>query len=144
MNVTHASRVMMVAAVCGVLGAGGAVFAQAKNQWEGIYTADQARRGQALYADACAVCHGATLTGGEMAPALTGSGFDSGWNGFTVADLVERTRSTMPQDKPGSLTRAQVVDIVAFMLSKNDAPVGQTELPSAADQLAAITFAPRP
>jgi mono/diheme cytochrome c family protein len=29
----------------------------------------QAKRGEALYAQTCANCHGATLAGGEMAPA---------------------------------------------------------------------------
>ena len=33
--------------------------------WDGVYTEEQAGRGQALYAKECASCHGASLSGGE-------------------------------------------------------------------------------
>jgi hypothetical protein len=47
----------------------------------------------------------------------------------------------MPQDKPGSLGRQQAADLVAYMLSVNKAPAGQTELPGDADLLKAIAIA---
>ena len=113
-----------------------------KSVWDGVYTQEQANRGKALYSTECASCHGAELTGGEMAPGLAGGEFISGWDGLTVGDLFERIRISMPQDKPGSLGRQQAADIVAYILSFNKAPAGQTELPGDADQLKTVTIAP--
>ena len=58
--------------------------------------------------------------------------------GVPVGDLVERIRVSMPQDKPGSLSLQQNVDVVAFILKFNMAPAGQVELPRDADALKAI------
>src|SRR5260370_22784361 len=76
-----------------------------RSVWDGVYTAEQAKRGQGLYNTQCASCHGDTLGGGESAPALAGAEFMSNWSGLTVGDLFERTRTSMPQSKPGSLSR---------------------------------------
>jgi mono/diheme cytochrome c family protein len=97
--------------------------------WAGVYTGEQANRGAALYREACASCHGPTLLGGEMAPALVGSDFMSNWNGLTVGDLVERIRVSMPQNDPGSLSRQRTAGLVAYLLQANRFPAGQTELP---------------
>jgi hypothetical protein len=48
----------------------------------------------------------------------------------------------MPQDKPGSLSRQQTTDIVAYVLGFNKAPAGQTDLPSDAELLKAIKIVP--
>ena len=116
------------------------VLAQEKSVWDGIYTDAQAQRGKQLYSDACASCHGPELTGGEMAPPLVGGDFTSDWNGLTVGDLFERIRISMPQNAPGSLTGQQNADILAFMLSVNKFPVGETELAKDAMMLKAIKF----
>src|SRR5258708_8647635 len=44
--------------------------------WAGIYTAEQTKRGEALYAQRCARCHAPDLTGGEIAPALYNEDFN--------------------------------------------------------------------
>jgi mono/diheme cytochrome c family protein len=93
-----------------------------------VYTPDQAKRGDALYRQQCASCHGTALTGGESAPPLAGGEFLSNWNGLTVGDLFERIRISMPADRPGKLTREQNADILAFILSMNQFPSGKTEL----------------
>jgi mono/diheme cytochrome c family protein len=103
--------------------------------WDGVYTAEQAKRGQALYNQHCAHCHGDTLGGGEMAPPLAGGNFQSNWNGLSVADLFDRTRISMPQDKPGKLSREVNSDILAYVFSANQYPAGQTELPKASEVL---------
>src|SRR5262245_26030202 len=100
-----------------------------KNVWEGVYTQEQAKRGRAVFTDQCASCHGTELNGGEMAPPLAGSAFMSNWDGETVGNLAERIRITMPQGKEGSLSRQQVVDIIAAVLFANEIPAGTTELP---------------
>jgi mono/diheme cytochrome c family protein len=111
-----------------------------KSVWDGIYTEEQATRGKALYSTECASCHGAELTGGEMAPGLAGGEFISGWDGLTVGDLFERIRISMPQNAPGSLSGQQNADILAFMFSVNKFPAGSTDLPKEAGILKQIKF----
>ena len=108
--------------------------------WDGIYTEEQAKRGQALYAQECASCHGGELTGGEMAPPLAGGEFLAGWDGLTVGDLFERIRISMPQNAPGSLSGQQNADIMAFMFSTQKFPAGTTELAKDAGILKQIKF----
>ena len=105
---------------------------------DGVYTQDQEKKGHDLYSQHCAVCHGNNLEGGEEAPALAGGDFISNWNGLTVGDLFERIRTTMPQNKPQSLSREVDASILAFILSANKFPPGQGELSSQTEQLKLI------
>ena len=109
---------------------------------DAVFTAEQAKRGEVLYQFICARCHGTALTGIEAAPPLAGAAFTASWTGAPMSDLFERIRVSMPQDKPGSLSRQQSADVVAYILSFNKAPAGQTEMPGDADALKAITIAP--
>jgi mono/diheme cytochrome c family protein len=99
-----------------------------RSAWDGVYTEEQARRGEELCAQECASCHGAELTGNDEAPALAGPAFLANWDGLTVGDLAERVRRTMPPNKLGRLTRQQIVDILGHMLKANGFPAGKTEL----------------
>ena len=117
-----------------------AALAQASSVWDGVYTDDQAKRGQPLYNKYCASCHGEQLTGGEDSPPLTGGAFLANWNGLTVGDLFERIRVSMPQNRPGQLTRQQNADILAFVLSANQFPPGKTELAPDTERLKQIRF----
>jgi mono/diheme cytochrome c family protein len=101
----------------------------AKTVWDGVYTQEQAKEGQGLYNESCSSCHGDTLMGGESAPALAGGEFLSNWNGLTLGDLFERIRTTMPQNRPGSLSREKNAAILAYMLSVSQFPAGKTALP---------------
>jgi mono/diheme cytochrome c family protein len=114
--------------------------AESRSVWDGVYTEDQAKRGEAIYRKECAACHGAVLTGGESAPPLTGGPFLANWNGLTMGDLFDRIRKTMPQTNPGRLTRQQDADILAFMLSVNKFPAGKTELYRQSEMLKEIRF----
>jgi S-disulfanyl-L-cysteine oxidoreductase SoxD len=96
--------------------------------WDGVYTAEQTRRGEAAYLSACASCHGTALEGGDMTPPLLGGVFTSNWNDLTVGDLFERIRTTMPLDNPGRLSRQQNADAIAFILKANGWPAGAAEL----------------
>lgn len=109
-----------------------------RSVWDGVYTADQAKRGETAYATNCAACHGDQLTGGEMAPPLAGGEFLSNWNGLTMGDLFDRIRTTMPAGKPGSLSRETNADIAAFILSFNKFPAGALELPHQSEVLKQI------
>ena len=98
--------------------------------WDGVYTRAQADRGRSLYNASCASCHGEQLNGGEIAPRLAGGEFLSNWNGLTVGQLFERTRTGMPPGSPGKVSRDAKVDIIAYVLSSNSFPAGERELPS--------------
>jgi mono/diheme cytochrome c family protein len=113
--------------------------------WDGVYTEAQSKRGQALYNERCASCHSDSLAGGESATALVGGSFEAGWNDLTVADLFERTRISMPQDKPGSLSRQQVADVLAYIFDVNKFPKGEKELDKSLPALKAIKLVmPKP
>jgi S-disulfanyl-L-cysteine oxidoreductase SoxD len=118
--------ILLAAAAFGVLLSGWQPAA--KTVWDGVYTREQAQRGQPLYKQYCASCHGDNLEGIEMAPALTGGEFLDQWAGQTMGDLFERIRATMPRDKPGRLSRDINADITAYMLSFNQFPAGEAEL----------------
>jgi S-disulfanyl-L-cysteine oxidoreductase SoxD len=119
-----------------------ALIAQAPaSVWDGVYTGEQAQRGDAVYRQNCASCHGDHLQGKRpQTPALTGSGFKGNWNGETVDDLFEKIQTAMPADKPGTLSRQQNADVLAFMLKANEFPGGETGLPTDAAKLKQIRF----
>lgn len=102
---------------------------QSRSVWDGVYTKEQALRGEALYAEHCASCHGGSLAGAEMAPPLTGLTFNANWDGLTVGDLFDVIRVSMPQDDPSKLGAQQKADILAHILSVGKFPAGTTELP---------------
>jgi mono/diheme cytochrome c family protein len=106
-----------------------------RSVWDGVYTEAQAERGRPLYNEHCASCHADTLMGGEMSPPLAGGDFLSNWNGLTLAELFERIRTTMPQNKAGKLPREVNADITAYILSVNKFPAGKTEMPHSAEFL---------
>ena len=113
---------------------------QPKTVWDGVYTAEQADRGATLYSEHCSRCHGDGLNGVEAAPPLTGDTFNSNWEGVALSDLFERMRSSMPQDKPGSLSRAQNADLLAHMLKTGGFPAGSIPLEPQAGALTQIRF----
>jgi len=125
----------------GAIGGRGAVAGQAlQSQWDRVYSLPQAKRGETLYVQNCAACHAVDLTGGEIAPALTGGEFAATWNELTLGDLFERIRVSMPQNDPTSLSRAQKADILAYVLFKGSYPDGEAELPSQTEVLRTISF----
>jgi quinoprotein glucose dehydrogenase len=111
-----------------------------KTTWDKVFTAEQASRGEKLYADNCASCHGESLGGVEMAPPLAGDTFNSNWEGVALNDLFERMRTSMPQNRPGSLSRAQNADILAHMLKVGGFPAGDIALDGQAGALTQIKF----
>ena len=120
--------------------AGAAQAPEKRSVWSGVYSEEQAKRGETLYVQHCSSCHGTTLEGGEMAPPLAGGAFNSNWNDLTLGDIVERIRITMPASSPGSLSRPQATDILAFMLSVGGFPAGKAELPRELENLKQISF----
>jgi mono/diheme cytochrome c family protein len=115
---------------------------QPRTARDGVYTDAQAKRGQALYTDRCAQCHGATL-GGDIAPPLVGNEFLGNWAGVPLADLVDKIKNTMPADDPGKLTERQSADIVTYILQVGRFPAGPAELASDAAALKLVTLPPQ-
>jgi S-disulfanyl-L-cysteine oxidoreductase SoxD len=112
----------------------------ARTVWSGVFTAAQADRGGDVYAQSCANCHGGGLEGADMSPALAGAAFMASWNDLTLGDLFERIRISMPADRPGTLSRQQMTDVIAFVLRSNQFPTGATELPTETPALRAMKF----
>jgi mono/diheme cytochrome c family protein len=123
-----------------VAGALRQVSAQEKSQWDGIYTAEQAKRGEVVYNDTCVPCHGPDLGGSDLAPALAGNEFAANWNNLKIGDLYNRVSQSMPLSAPGSLTAQQYADVIAFMLEKGSAPAGTTELATTKEPLDSIKY----
>ena len=108
---------------------------------QGIYTEAQAKRGLVFYQDFCEACHGPALAGDTAAP-LVGPKFEELWIGKTYRDLFEKIRVTMPPDAPGTITRQQIAAIIAYKLSLDRFPPGQTELTTDIAVLRTIPIAP--
>jgi len=109
--------------------------ASATTVWAGLYTEDQAKRGEVVSNKLCVSCHGPDLSGGEAGPTLVGLEFLGNWNALSIGDFFDRVHATMPADAPGSLTPQQTSDVTAYVLKLNKFPAGQTELPT---ELAAL------
>ncbi len=104
--------------------------------------------GEALYATACASCHGVGGVGG-IAPNPTLVGRDSAAEGFRFASnpaltktignywpyattLFDYIRRAMPQATPGTLTDDQVYALTAYLLAANQVIPTSTTLDAAA------------
>jgi S-disulfanyl-L-cysteine oxidoreductase SoxD len=99
-----------------------------KSASDGIYSDAQGKRGKTAYDRSCAACHGADLSGDQSVPPLAGDAFMAHWIGQDVIDLFGRIQTSMPQDRPGSLSPEACVDIIAYLLQENDFPSGADEL----------------
>ena len=112
--------------------------------WSGVYSAEQAKRGQASANRSCATCHNADLTGGQDGPSLVGRETLDAWSALTLGDLFNRIRTTMPADAPQTLSAQETADILAYVLSLNKCPAGEKDLPSDAAALGQVRITSRP
>src|SRR5690349_19552194 len=93
-----------------------------KSVWQGVYTEEQATRGDTEHQNNCSSCHGTEKYSGEN--------FTKNWVGRTVFDLFDQIKTTMPDDNPGGLSAQQYKDVVAYILKTNGFPAGTDSLPS--------------
>jgi mono/diheme cytochrome c family protein len=89
---------------------------------DGVYTREQALRGQDVYAGNCKSCH--------TPESHTGVLFTSKWNGKPLLELYLYVRELMPKSDPGTLTPEEYAAVVAYMLRMNRLPVGDDDLPT--------------
>ena len=111
-----------------------------RGRGDGIYTADQAHRGEALYKKQCTSCHGDALDGAGPYPPLSGNDSSPNTRASPRCNLYDMIQKLMPATAPGSLSRPEAADLFAYILSFNKFPAGKTELPSDADSLKKLTF----
>ena len=106
------------------------------------YTEDQFERGEVLYQKECALCHGLELDDGA-APAIVGSTFRKTWSmlGANVAELYNRIATTMPPRQDNFLSEDQNLDILSYLLGRNNVLRGTEALRNDYDYLAAIPIA---
>ena len=137
-------QALVAAGIALALGSGQSASAQNKTTWDGVYSAAQATRGGDLYAKNCASCHKPDLSGNDSvsAPPLVAKELGLSFGDSGVDVLASRIQTTMPKDKPRTLTAAQATDIVAFLLQKGGMPAGSAELSSDAAAQKTITFVP--
>ena len=91
-----------------------------RSVWDGVYTEEQAARGQNTFGTSCARCH-------DVAD-FTGPTFLKGWEASTVLDLFQLMQKTMPMDNPGSLRPEDYADVISYFLRANAIPAGKDEL----------------
>ena len=90
-------RARGLAGACAVVLAGIGTIAATPPR--GFYSAAAAEEGARLYAERCAMCHGAALEGTHEVPGLTGK-FVANWAGRPVGDLPAYLGRAMPQFAP--------------------------------------------
>lgn len=81
---------------------------------------DQAMRGNEVFKKTCLECH--------TKSDVTGNDFKIKWNGRPVYELFDVIKTTMPDDKPGTLPIDQYIDVVAYLVRINGAGSGGAPL----------------
>jgi S-disulfanyl-L-cysteine oxidoreductase SoxD len=115
-----------------------------RTTWDGVFTAAQAARGQAVYARACSACHLDNMKGDAVSPPLLGPGFVGRYAGSSLHDMVSALRSSMPQNAPDSLGDQAYVDLVAYLFKANGGQEGGVELPVDVNALMRIAVTSMP
>ncbi|MCB2065291.1 MAG: PQQ-binding-like beta-propeller repeat protein [Erythrobacter sp.] len=104
----------------------------------GVFSTAQAEAGLAAYTRNCAACHGPSLQGAGGVPPLAGAAFMSHWRGRSLGELFTYLRESMPPGAGGSLSDAEYLALVAYLLQANGLPAGEQGLDQDAALLAAI------
>jgi mono/diheme cytochrome c family protein len=136
----------LIATIVAIAGTGAfTLLAQApKSQWDGVYTVEQAARGEKLYQAKCINCHGKDLYGFSpdmnLGPALVDTEFTTLWDDATLGDLFTKIHTQMPRAEPGTLSEQEAADLLSYILSRGKYPAGTTELPPNAETLNTYKF----
>lgn len=101
---------------------------------EGIYAAEQAKRGEKLFRQDCGACHASAE--------FKGAFFMNRWGAGTVYQLFDFLRTQMPIDNPGKLTPEEYVAVIAYLFELNGLPEGETALPTDVEALRVLPIKP--
>lgn len=96
-----------------------------------LYTLQQAKQGKQIFAKHCASCHGTNLQG-ISAPPIGGATFLNKTKllHWKVSDMRHVVVSSMPADNPGSLSKQQYAEVLAYLLAVNCYPAGSKPFPT--------------
>jgi len=103
---------------------------------KGVYSAAQADRGEKVFQKVCVECHEI----GEFMQSL----FDKEWLGKTLFDFFDLVKTTMPDDKPGTLASEDVLDVIGYIFKLNAYPAGSADLPADPEKMKLIQIDARP
>ena len=104
--------------------------AQTRTTNDGIYTKAQADRAKKQYDRMCADCHPFTVAARKKPKDLPlgDEPFVQSWTGRSVGEMVTLIALTMPNDGSATVTEAEAVDLVAYILQRNGYPAGKKPL----------------
>ena len=85
---------------------------------DGVFTAEQADAGKAVYDYSCKTCHDKRFYRQAL----------RNWEGQPLLYLWETVLGTMPADNPGSLLLEEYTDVIAYILFEQGFPAGETPL----------------
>ena len=92
--------------------------AQDKTVNDGVFTEGQVSSGQIVFDAQCKTCHNMRFYRDTL----------RSWNNQPLLYLWESIMGTMPADNPGSLMFEEYTDVIAYILSENGFPAGDTKL----------------
>lgn len=113
--------------------AAAAVLAEPRTINDGVFTEEQAERGEELYKTHCLACHDNRY----FRPVLRR------WEGQPLGVLYMVMITSMPESNPGALPLDEYADILAYILSLSRYDEGESVLPSTPEALNEITIAKR-
>jgi mono/diheme cytochrome c family protein len=88
----------------------------------GVFTVEQATRGESTFASVCLSCH--------TVEEQQGAAFTKKWVGFPLWDLYDYVATSMPQSDPGTLSPKEYAQVIAYLLKINGMPAGKDEIAS--------------
>ena len=107
-----------------------------KTTRSGVYSREQANRGQDVFLGTCKTCHTTEFH--------TTDAFTTKWNGKALSELLQYIRDQMPKNEPGTLTAEEYADVLAYLLRQNRMPAGDADLPADADAVKSIRIDLKP
>lgn len=99
---------------------------------DGIFTTEQASRGEGLFNTHCVRCH--------SIQEFSGPAYETIWAGVPLSALYLRIANTMPLDQPGSLGTTEATAITSHILAANGMPAGSEPLGGDVEWLTGITL----
>ena len=96
----------------------------------GVYTAEQADRGVAIFKTKCASCHAPNRFTDDL--------FYTSFAGKPMWEMFDVISDTMPEDDPGGMKPEEYADVIAYLLKLNGFPTGATDLPTSKEALSSI------
>jgi mono/diheme cytochrome c family protein len=103
----------------------------------GVYTTEQATKGQDIFSAACLSCHKPVEFAGEK--------FWKTLTGRPLFEFFKYVKTDMPQDNPGSLGDEDYANVISYIFTLNSMPAGQKAMPTDSATLSKIkVVAPAP